>query len=216
MRLLTGFVSPSEGEVRVLGKCISKWQLPQLRKRIGYLPQSLDTPPGAPLSAMDVVMMGRTGKRGLLHRLREEDYEMARCCAAELRIENLINRPLGSLSGGERQLVHLARALAQEPEILVLDEPTGNLDPRAAAMIIDTLDRLHKDHRLTVLVVTHEIESLPPACSSLILLKNGSLLASGAKRELLVPETLSELYNFPLSVEEKAGYYYLYRHDHRN
>jgi len=211
IRILAGFVPPSRGEVCVLGKPLELWELTALRKRVGYLPQHLSFDEGIPISAMEIILMGRTGKRGMLRRLRGEDYETARACAAELGITSLLQRPAGSLSGGERQLVQLARALAQEPEVLILDEPTNNLDPRAAAGFMDIIEHLHARRSLTVINVTHEIESLPPGCHSVALLKRGSLFAAGSKENLLVSGTLSELYGFPLNVEQRGGHYHIYR-----
>jgi len=211
IRILAGFVLPSRGEVCVLGKPLRDWNLTALRKRVGYLPQHLSFDEGVPISAMEIILMGRTGKRGMLRRLTGEDRELARSCAAELGINALLQRPVGSLSGGERQLVQLARALAQEPEILILDEPTSNLDPRAAAGFMDIVERLHARRGLTVINVTHEIESLPPACSSVVLLKEGRLIAAGKKEDLLVSGTISELYGFRLNVEQRNGHYHIYR-----
>lgn len=211
IRILAGFVLPSQGEVCVLGKPLEDWKLTTLRKRVGYLPQHLSFDEGVPISAMEVVLMGRTGKRGMLRILTGKDYEIARSCAAELGITALLERPVGSLSDGERQLVQLARALAQEPEILILDEPTSNLDPRAAAGFMDIVEHLHAQRGLTVINVTHEIESLPPGCRSVALLKGGYLFASGKKEDLLVSGTLSELYGFRLNVEQRCGYYHIFR-----
>ena len=211
IRILAGFVPPSRGEVFVLGKPLEDWKLTALRKRVGYLPQQLSFDEGIPISAMEIILIGRTGKRGMLRRLSRQDYELARSCAAELEITALLHRPVGSLSGGERQLVQLARALAQEPEILILDEPTSNLDPRAAAGFMDIVERLHAQRGLTVINVTHEIESLPPACRSVALLKEGRLIAAGKKEDLLVSGTLSELYGFRLNVEQRSGHYHIYR-----
>lgn len=211
IRILAGFVLPGEGEVCVLGRPLENWRLNALRKRVGYIPQHLSFDEGIPISAMEVVLMGRTGKRGMLRRLSGQDYEMARSCAAELGITALLDRPVGSLSGGERQLVQLARALAQEPEILILDEPTNNLDPRAAAGFMDIVEHLHARRGLTVINVTHEIESLPRGCGSVALLKEGRLIAAGRKEDLLVSGTLSELYGLGLNVEQRNGHYHIFR-----
>jgi len=211
VRLLNGLIPPSAGRVQVLGKPLEQWELVRLRRKVGYLPQNLVFEEGIPVSALEVILIGRTGRRGLLRRLTEEDYRIARECAGELGVSGLLGRPLGSLSGGERQLVQLARALAQEPELLILDEPTNNLDPRAAAAFMDTVERLNRDRGLTVINVTHEISSLPPGCASVALLKAGCLLAAGPKEILLNPEILSALYGFPVSVEQRSGRFHLFQ-----
>jgi len=211
IRLLAGFLFPSEGSVEVLGKPLEHWKLPTLRRKLGFLMQHLFFDEGIPLSAREIILMGRTGKRGLLKRFAREDYEVVEGCAAELGITSLLDRPIGSLSGGERQLVQLARALAQESEMFILDEPTSNLDPRAEANLIDIVERLHRRYARTVLVVTHEISSLPPACGFVALVKGGRLVASGPKEELLQPKVLSELYGFELRVEKRSNRYHIFR-----
>ncbi|HUU29301.1 MAG TPA: ABC transporter ATP-binding protein [archaeon] len=211
MRLITGLLPHASGEVQVLGKATSQWRLTELRKMVGYLPQHLFFDEGVPITAGEVILMGRTGKRGLLRWLTREDYRLAEASAAELGISSLLDRPVGSLSGGERQLVQLARALSQEPEILILDEPTNNLDPKAAAGFMDTVERLHRERNLTVLAVTHEISSLPERCSFLALLKQGRLLAAGPKESLLEPQILSDLYGFRVCVEKRPGVYHIFR-----
>ncbi|OGG03219.1 MAG: hypothetical protein A3F83_04275 [Candidatus Glassbacteria bacterium RIFCSPLOWO2_12_FULL_58_11] len=210
VRLLNGFIKPGAGQIQILGKPLGQWELVRLRRKIGYLPQNLAFDEGLPVSALEVILIGRTGRRGLLRRLTGEDYRVARGCAGELGISGLLERPLGTLSGGERQLVQLARALAQEPELLILDEPTSNLDPRAAAAFMETVERLQRDRGLTVINVTHEIASLPPGCASVALLKAGRLLAAGPKDGLLNRETLSALYGFPVSVEQRSGRFHLF------
>ncbi|MEA1997261.1 MAG: ABC transporter ATP-binding protein [Gemmatimonadota bacterium] len=212
MRLITGFLPAATGEVEVLEKSIASWKPTQLRKKVGYLPQHLFFDEGIPISAREVILIGRTGKRGLMRRLTGEDYAKALSCAARLGITSLLDRPIGSLSGGERQLVQLARALAQEPDILILDEPTNNLDPRAAAGFLDTVDKLHKEMKLTVLTVTHEIPALPRGCSRLAFLKEGRLIASGPKESLLADgRMLSGLYGIEVSVEKKGRSYHIFR-----
>jgi manganese/iron transport system ATP-binding protein len=211
MRLLAGFIPLAEGTLEVLGHRFERRPPTALRKRIGYLPQQLHFDEGIPLSAREIILIGRTGKRGLFHRFREEDHRIAEDCAEELGIGELLDRPVGSLSGGERQRVQLARALAQQPEILILDEPTGNLDPRAAMRFLETLSRLQRDHNLTALIVTHEVAHLPAGCGYAALLKGGSLLAAGVKKDMLRPDLLSELYGCRVSVETRGERYHIFK-----
>ena len=97
--------------------------------------------------------------------------------------------------------MQLARLLAQDAEVLILDEPVNNLDPKAASEFYDLVGHLHHRRGLTVLTVTHEIQALPRACDRLAFLKGGHLLASGTKEELLKPAMLSEVYGFPMRVD---------------
>jgi len=211
MRLVAGFVPLAEGELEVLGHPLGRRPPTALRKRIGYLPQQLSFDEGIPFSAREVILIGRTGRRGLFHRLRREDHRVAEACAEELGIGRLLERPIGSLSGGERQRVQLARALAQQPEILILDEPTNNLDPRAASCFLETVDSLQRAHGLTVLFVTHEVAHLPAGCGFTALLKEGCLLAAGEKKQMLQERLLSELYDCRISVETRGDRYHIFK-----
>jgi len=211
VRLITGFQSASEGTVEVLGLDISAWRLHELRRRIGYLPQPVAFDDGFPISAGELVLTGRAGIRGLLRRYTSEDREICRAAATELGIGHLLDRPLGTLSGGERQLCHLARALAQQPELLILDEPTNNLDPRAADRFMAAVERLHAVQGLSVIVITHEISVLPPACGHVALVSGGRLAGAGPSGELLESTTLSRLYGVELTVHKAAGRHYLLR-----
>ncbi|MFH1070072.1 MAG: ABC transporter ATP-binding protein [Candidatus Glassbacteria bacterium] len=210
VRAVLGFLPAGPGELEVFGRRIENWPLTGLRRRIGYLPQNLSIDEGFPISAREVILMARAGRRGLFQRLTAEDREVAENCARELGLLPLLDRPLGSLSGGERQLTQLARALAQQPELLILDEPTNNLDPRAAAGFMTTVGRLHRDKGLTVIVITHEIPILPPECAKVALLREGRLAGAGAAGELLTSKTLSGLYGYPVDVEVRAGRHYLF------
>lgn len=205
VRLVCGFEKASSGSVRVLGRNLQDWTPTELRRRVGYLPQQLFFDEGVPLSAREVILIGRTGLRGLFCRLGPEDRRAAERCAEELGVEELLDRPFGTLSGGERQRVQLARALAQNPELLVLDEPTAGLDPRAAVRFLKSVDHLQREHRITVMVVTHEISSLPAGCGHVALVRDGRLLAAGEKNALLVPETLSSLFGCRVEVEFRDG-----------
>ncbi len=211
VRLITGFQSASSGSVEVLGRDIGRWRLHELRRRIGYLPQHVSFDEGFPISAGELVLSGRAGVRGLLRGYTDEDRRICRAVAEELGIGHLLGQPLGMLSGGERQLAQLARALSQQPELLILDEPTNNLDPRAAAKFMEVVERMHNSHNLTVIVITHEIPVLPPSCGHVALIRQGTLAGSGPSSQLLNAETLSELYGMPLSVHKSAGRHYLMR-----
>lgn len=211
IRLITGFQPPAAGTVTVLGRNLRDWKLPELRRRIGYLPQHLRFDEGFPLSAGEMILCGRAGVRGLLRGYTAEDREICRSAAGELGIDRLLDRPVGSLSGGERQLAQLARALAQEPELLILDEPTNNLDPRAADRFMSAVAGLFNRRRLTVIAITHEISSLPPACTRVALMRDGRVFAAGAVEEMLAGDRLSELYGTAVEVRRAGGRHYLVR-----
>jgi len=124
---------------------------------VGYLPQRPLSNPRFPVSVLDVVLMGRYGRIGLLHRPSPHDREMARLRLADLGIAHLAHRLIGDLSGGEQQRVFIARALSMEPRLLVLDEPTVSLDACVQDDIFEMVNSLKEKLDLTVLVVSHDI-----------------------------------------------------------
>jgi len=112
---------------------------------------------------------------------------------------HLARRPIGHLSGGEQQRVAIARCLAQEPELLLLDEPTASLDWRAKTDILELVKLIHDSRRLTTLFVTHDLSSLPIACDRVVLMKDGLIWGEGPPEELLTDDNLSQLYDMPVS-----------------
>ena len=213
IRTVLGFLPVSAGALEVFGRKIEDWPLAGLRRRIGYLPQNLSFDDGFPISAREVITIARSGRRGMFRRITATDREVVESCGRELGLASVLDRPLGSLSGGERQLVQLARALAQDPEMLILDEPTNNLDPRAAGAFMATVSRLHRDKGLTVIVITHEIPALPPECAQVALLYRGRLVGAGPAGELLSSRVLSDLYGYPVEVEVRSGRHYLFNRE---
>jgi zinc transport system ATP-binding protein len=155
LKVILGLIKPSQGEVLVYG------EPPQKRQRqgglVGYLPQRPLTNPRFPVSVLDVVLMGRYGQVGLLRRPGPRDLEVARRNLALVGIPHLADRPIGELSGGEQQRVFIARALAVEPRLLLLDEPTISLDACAQDELYEMAADIRKELSLTVLMVSHDI-----------------------------------------------------------
>ncbi|RKY70307.1 MAG: ABC transporter ATP-binding protein, partial [Candidatus Latescibacterota bacterium] len=121
---INGLGKVISGTVRVFGRELSRWNVLKIRKEIGYVPQELPIDPRSPVSVREAVMIGRAGRIGLLRRPGREDINLVESVMELTGIKHLAERPIGHLSGGERQKVSIARALAQEPKILLLDEPT--------------------------------------------------------------------------------------------
>ncbi len=116
---------------------------------------------------------------------------------------HLARRPIGHLSGGEQQRVAIARCLAQEPEIFLLDEPTASLDWKAKTDILELVKQIHNLRRLTTLFVTHDLSALPVACDRVVLMKDGLIWGEGSTTELLTDEKVGQLYDLPVSEVEK-------------
>ena len=150
LRLILGLLEPDSGQVRV-------WGEPPARTRgsIGYVPQFATFRRDFPISVEELVLLGRLGRTRAWFGYRAHDHAVARQALAETEILELRGRPIDALSGGQLQRALIARALACEPRILLLDEPTSHVDPRAEADIFDLLKALNA--RMTILVVSHDI-----------------------------------------------------------
>lgn len=156
LHLILGLLSPQTGTIQILGKKPQK-----VRSRIGYVPQYPSFSREFPITVEQLVLQGRMGDHSnWLHALlpggyRKEDHQAVQQALIEVEAENLIHRQIGSLSGGQLQRILLARALVSNPSILILDEPTANIDQRLEGDIFDLLK--HLNQRMTILVVSHDI-----------------------------------------------------------
>lgn len=159
---------------------------------IAYVPQREEIDWGFPVTVHDVVMMGRYGRLGWLRRPREADREVVTRCLEELGIADLERRAIGELSGGQQQRVFLARALAQEPHVLLLDEPFTGVDVSAREALLTLLARL-RERSITVLVSTHDMETAARRFE-LVALLNRRLIAYGAPPDVFTPDHLTEAF----------------------
>ncbi len=150
LRLLLGLLEPQHGTVTVLGN-----DPVTARRRVGYMPQHANLDPLFPVTAREVVRMGRLGLRRPWGPYPRRDREIADRALAMVAAESLADRPLADLSGGQRQRVLIARALAAEPELLLLDEPTASLDPGVQDELYELLRRLNE--RMTIVMVSHDV-----------------------------------------------------------
>lgn len=156
-----------------------------VRCEIGYVPQDFMVEPGEPYTALDVVMMGRYGKIGVLNRSNERDREKVVEAMKLLEIDRIAQRPMGKLSGGQQQKVMIARALAKEPKILLLDEPFSNLDPESREKIPFLISRLHEERGLTTLIVTHDVHGMLDACRRVVVMNKGRIVVDDAPENAL-------------------------------
>lgn len=200
LTVVNGLGKLLHGKVRVLGHQLTPGNGRFLRKKVGYIPQVQNIDPRMPMSVREVVMIGRYGTLGLLRRPGKHDWEVVDDMLGLVGMTHLARRPIGHLSGGEQQRVAIARCLAQEPEIFLLDEPTASLDWKAKAEILELVKQIHDLRHLTTLFVTHDLTSLPVACDRVVLMKEGFIWSEGSPEELLTDDNLSQLYDMPVSV----------------
>ena len=203
LTIINGMGKLLHGSVRVLGHSLTPGNGHSLRKRVGYVAQAQNIDPRMPMSVRDVVMIGRYGLLGLFKRPGRRDWEIVDRALELVAMTHLSLRPIGHLSGGEQQRVAIARCLAQEPEIFLLDEPTASLDWKAKTDILELVRLIHDTRRLTTLFVTHDLSSLPVACDRAVLMKEGLIWGEGSPGELLTDQNLSHLYDVPISEVKK-------------
>jgi zinc/manganese transport system ATP-binding protein len=179
LETINGLLSSFIGQVYVFGVNITT-QGRHVRCNVGYVPQDFMVEPGEPYTAFDIVLMGRYGKIGVLQRPTEQDQHKARDAMQLLDIAELADRPMGKLSGGQQQKVMLARAIAKEPRLLLLDEPFSNFDPESRQQIPAVLSRLHTEQQLTTIIVTHDIRTMLKPCRRVIVMNTGRIVVDAA------------------------------------
>jgi iron complex transport system ATP-binding protein len=205
--LASGYLHPTRGAVDILGQRLGRVDVRRLRERIGLVSSSLVKKLVPSITATDVVVSGR---RGALEPWWQEytdaDWARARRLLEEAGFGSIEDRPFGFLSDGERQQVLLARALMNEPELLLVDEPAAGLDVGGRERLVAYLSRLaaSPDHPPTVMI-THHVEEIPPGFSHALLLRSGTVVASGPIHEVLTPELMSAAFGLALCPEYSAG-----------
>jgi ABC-type cobalamin/Fe3+-siderophores transport system ATPase subunit len=203
LTIVNGLGNLLNGRVWVLGHYLTSGNGRSLRKKVGYVPQVENIDPRMPMNVREVVMIGRYGLLGLFKKPGKHDWKIVDEVLELVDMTHLAQRPIGHLSGGEQQRVAIARCLAQEPELFLLDEPTASLDWKAQSEILELVKRIHEIRRLTTLFVTHDLNALPVACDRVVLMKDGLIWEEGSPEELLTDYNLSRLYDMPLSAVEK-------------
>lgn len=172
---------------------------------IGYVPQLFQIDPAFPILASEAVITGSIGRLGLFNSPGRQERERAMQLMEMMRMAHLADRPLGQLSGGERQKVSLARAIIQKPDILLMDEPTANLDIAVQKEVMDLISEIHRQQGLTILLVTHDFNMLPPSMSRAVLLNRGKTIFDGDMDTAMSGEILSRLFQYPLETFDRNG-----------
>jgi zinc transport system ATP-binding protein len=166
LNAILGLVRTTNGTVRLYGTPLTKFRD---WPRVGYVPQNASqVDPRFPATALEVALLGRVARRGLCRWLGAEDREKARKAMGEVGVADLAARLIGDLSGGQRQRVLLAKALAGDPDLLILDEPTTGVDPESRASFYELLDHLNHDHGLTVVLVSHDTGAIASSAHRIV------------------------------------------------
>jgi len=174
--------------------------------RIGYLPQTARPDFAYPLSVLQVTLMGRFASLGLIKRPGRVDHELARAQLAAVGLADQADRPFRALSGGQQQRVLVARALTAEPELLMLDEPTSEMDPAAQHGLLSLVSTLASKRNLAVVFVTHEVSAAAGFSARVVLLDAKSkFFDAGPARELVTSERMTKLYGRSIEVRYENG-----------
>ncbi len=223
LKTMIGLIQPYSGNVRLFGKDPSR--LSYERSKIGYVSQQNQIDPNFPLSALDVVLLGRAGKIGLGRRPKAHDKAAAKDALQKVDMEAFSNHQFGDLSGGQKQRVLIARALAVQPQLLLLDEPTSALDVNASESFYDWLNSMRRQLNLTVVIVSHDIGVVSSFITHVACL-NKTLVAHGVPDKVFTGDTLSSMYGcdavlfhhgkIPHMVVAKATHEHDEEHDSRD
>ncbi len=197
LKLLAGLLAPSSGRLTLDGRPVGELARRDAARRIGYLPQSFE--PLFPASALEMVLLGRTAYLGLLGAPRANDHAAARRALEETDTAAFASRDVREMSGGERQRVFLSRVLAGETDVLLLDEPAANLDPRHRFLVVRVLRRRAAAGGLVVFS-THELDVAAAAADRVVLLREGRVVDVGPVRDTLTAEALTRLFGVPAIV----------------
>ena len=198
LRLIAGTLSPAAGAMCVAGLTPGRATQRELARRVAVVAQTPILPDG--FTVAELVLLGRTPHLRPFQGEGEGDYVVARRALTAAECLDLAGRPLGELSGGERQRASLARALAQEPTLLLLDEPTAHLDPGIAQGIMATLLRLNREEGLTILASFHDINLAAAIAPRLVLLHGGRIIADGPPAAVITPPLLRHAYGYDARV----------------
>jgi len=205
LKVVLGLIEPTQGCITVFGNTPSEG-----RKKIGYVPQVSSFDKDFPVNVMDVVLMGRLSVRPLFQRYTNEDKSSVERILDKLEISHLKDRQIGKLSGGERQRVYLARAIAGDPKMLLLDEPTASIDEKMKTNIYDLLETLKKD--MAILLVTHDMGVISSHVDKIACL-NCELFYHDNKE--ISQETMAAVYKCPVDlVAHGVPHRVLHKHHH--
>lgn len=206
LKLLSGVLRPNSGRVLLGADVLTQLARRELARRVAVVPQ--ETHPAFEYSVIEMVLMGRHPHLSVFQLEGPEDFEIARQALEATGTAHLADRNYMTLSGGEKQRVVIASALAQATEILLLDEPTASLDLGYQLEIADLLSRLNRDRHVTMVLATHDLNLAASLCDRLVVMRDGRVLAQGATRDVLTGDTVQQLYGVDADVQfhQRAGH----------
>jgi len=200
MKTIAGIITPQAGHINIFDRSSLSIARRSLAKTLAYVPQT--APVDFPFTVFEVVMFGRAPHLNLLGIETSSDIEAARHAMEFTGVEHLADRRLTELSGGEIQMVFIARAICQSPKIILLDEPTASLDLSHQVLVMDLMERHRRETDITVVMISHDINLAAMYGEHLMLLKAGRIISMGTPHDVLTFQRLEEAYGCVLLVDK--------------
>lgn len=203
LKLLSGFLKQDFGEININGIDLKLIERKERAKLIGVVPQKLEV--SFPFSVKDFVLMGRYPFLKKFEGYSQNDKNEVDKIIKKMQIEHLTEKSIESLSGGEKQLVFIAKALVSNPEILLLDEPISNLDLHHQKELREIVKKLNAQNGTTVVIVSHDINYILGICDDILVLKNGEIYKSGKVKEVISVECIENVYGVTSEIIEVSS-----------
>ncbi|MFO7931609.1 MAG: ABC transporter ATP-binding protein [Thermodesulfobacteriota bacterium] len=200
MKIIAGLHRTDSGRILIDGRPLGSCRRSDLARKMAFVPQQV--PMDFPFMVRDVVLFGRSPHLGTFGLESERDRAIAGQAMEFTGVDHLADRRIDQLSGGERQRVFIARAICQEPQIMLLDEPTAALDISHQLRVMDLMEKMKSEKRITVIMVSHDVNLAAMYADTLLLINRGRIVESGSPASVLTYKTLEEAYGCPLLVDE--------------
>jgi iron complex transport system ATP-binding protein len=209
LKALSKILKPSSGKVVICGRDLERYTVKELARHMAVVPQ--ETGIEFDFTCLEIVLMGRNPHMGRFEVEGKKDMDIAREAMVLTNTWHLRDRPFSRISGGERQRVIIARALAQEPSVLLMDEPVSHLDINYQIEILELVERLKEERRIVVIIVFHDLNLAARYCDRLILLSDSSILAAGKPEDVLTQEHIHDAFHANVVVRKHplTGYMYV-------
>ncbi len=191
IKTINGLTPYSQGTVNIFGTTLNQ----EIKRKIGYIPQNNNFDALMPISVREVISIGLTAQFGIFKKFTDFDKKTVEDISKGLNIFNLIDKPVGQLSGGESQKVSIARVLAQNPKLILMDEPLSNLDKKTQTDILNLIDFIYHEQNITMLIVVHNLSQMPKCCNKVILMADGKIIDYGKKEYVFANKEFRNFYN---------------------